>query len=69
MINAAIISFVPIIIEKISELNHKVRDVSLDILLNIYSHPAVKIGSLIGAVLKICIPDENFISLFTSPTV
>lgn len=67
MVNKVLNEFVPILLDKISEYNFRARDVSLHTLLNVYKHPSAQIGDLVAHVLKICILDPNFYSLFVPP--
>ncbi len=54
IINKAIKEFLPILIEKISELNFRARDISLHTLLSLFRHPALEIGNLVVACMDIC---------------
>ena len=67
IINKVLKEFLPILIEKITELNFRARDISLHTLLSIFRHPAAKIGVLIGQCLDKCKLDPNFPTLFVPP--
>ena len=54
IINKAIKEFLPILIEKISELNFRARDISLHTLLSLFRHPALEVGNLVVACMDIC---------------
>ena len=54
IINKAIKEFLPILIEKISELNFRARDISLHTLLSLFRHPALEIGNLVVSCMDIC---------------
>lgn len=54
IVNKAIKEFLPILIEKISELNFRARDISLHTLLSLFRHPAVEVGNLVVACMDIC---------------
>lgn len=64
LINKILKEFTPILIEKISELNYRARDISLHTLLSVFKHPAAKLGTLISSCLELCKMDPNFPSLF-----
>jgi len=42
-----------LLLDKISELNYRARDVSLHALMSLFRHPAVDIRSLIEAIMDI----------------
>ncbi|KAL4438288.1 hypothetical protein ABPG74_009711 [Tetrahymena malaccensis] len=67
MINQVLKEFTPMLIEKISELNFRSRDISLHTLLSIYRHPVAEVGQLINSCLEICIENPNFSSLYVPP--
>lgn len=64
LINKILKEFTPILIEKISELNYRARDISLHTLLSVFKHPAAKLGTLVSCCLELCKMDPNFPSLF-----
>ena len=55
------------LVDKVSELNFRSRDISLHTLLSIFKHPAANIEDLVKYCLQICIEDPNFPSMFTPP--
>jgi centrosomal protein CEP104 len=50
IINKVLKEFTPLLIEKISELNFRARDISFHTLLSIYRHPAANLGILVYIV-------------------
>lgn len=46
--------FVPLLIKKVSELNHRTKDLSLDCLVKLFKHPFSKIEFLIDELQDIC---------------
>ena len=64
LINKVLKEFTPLLIEKISELNYRARDISLHTLLSVYKHPAAKLNILMEGCLQLCRMDPNFPSLF-----
>ena len=50
-INAAVRYFVGLLIEKVSELNHRARDQSLKVLLELFRNPLVDIRILIEGIM------------------
>lgn len=54
IVNKVLTEFAPILIEKISELNFKARDVSLHTLLTIFQHQSVSLQVLIEACMDLC---------------
>lgn len=56
--------FMPILIEKICELNHRAKDISMHTLLSLFKHPAAPLSILVQGILKICKEDPNYPSLF-----
>lgn len=64
LINKILKEFTPILIEKVSELNYRARDISLHTLLSVFKHPAAKLGTLMSCCLELCKMDPNFPSLF-----
>lgn len=53
VINNAIKFFVPLLIEKIGELNYRARDISLISLVKIFRHPQIDLRMLIENVMDI----------------
>lgn len=53
VINNAIKPFVSMLIDKISELNYRARDISLHSLISLFRHPSVDIRSLIEGIMDI----------------
>lgn len=53
VVNAAVKPFIQMLIEKISELNYRARDISLHSLISLFRHPAVDIRTLIEGVMDI----------------
>ncbi|CAD8106995.1 unnamed protein product [Paramecium primaurelia] len=67
IINKVLKEFTPILIEKISELNFRARDISLHTLLSIYRHPAANLGMLVSCCFDKMVMDPNFPTLFVPP--
>ena len=44
----------PFLVEKISELNYRARDISLHTLISLYKHPSADVVNLLWACLDIC---------------
>lgn len=59
MINDSMKTFVPILTSKVSELNYRARDISMQVLIEMLRHPHVKIGIMIDHILKLCGPGED----------
>ena len=53
VVNKAIKPFISMLIDKISELNYRARDISLDRLISLFRHPSVKFKHLIAGVMDI----------------
>jgi len=53
VINNAVKPFIQMLIEKISELNYRARDISLHSLISLFRHPAVDIRTLIEGIMDI----------------
>ena len=53
LINTTIKPFITMLIDKISELNFRARDISLHSLISIFRHPAMDIKQLIEAIMDI----------------
>lgn len=53
VINHALKPFISMLIDKISELNYRARDISLHSLISMFRHPAVDIRSLIEGIMGI----------------
>jgi centrosomal protein CEP104 len=53
MINKAIKDFVPILMEKVAEMNSRAKEISLETLVSIFNHPAADIQILTKEVLRI----------------
>ena len=53
VINNSVKPFIELLIEKISELNYRARDISLNSLISIFRHPAMDIRQLIEGVMDI----------------
>jgi len=53
VINTTIKPFIHMLIDKISELNFRARDISLHSLISIFRHPAMDIKQLIEAIMDI----------------
>jgi centrosomal protein CEP104 len=64
LINKILKEFLPILLEKIAELNFRARDISMHTLISIFKHPAAKIGNLVDSTIDIGRMDPNFPSLF-----
>lgn len=52
-INEAVKWFIPHLVEKVTELNHKARDRSLSVIVNMFQNKALDIGVLIHSILDI----------------
>jgi centrosomal protein CEP104 len=52
MINKVLKDFVPILMEKISEMNSRAKEISLDTLISIFNHPAADVNILIKDIVK-----------------
>lgn len=66
-INNCVKEFIPLLVEKIAELNFRSRDISMHTILSVFKHPAIQVGELIKYCLKVCIEDPNFSSLYVPP--
>lgn len=64
LINKILKEFLPILLEKIAELNFRARDISMHTLISIFKHPAAKVGHLVDSTIDIGRMDPNFPSLF-----
>jgi centrosomal protein CEP104 len=53
VINQAVKPFIHMLIEKISELNYRARDISLHSLISLFRHPAVDIRVLMEGIMDI----------------
>jgi hypothetical protein len=53
VINNTIKPFIALLIDKVSELNSRARDLSLDSLIAIFRHPAMDIRQLIEGIMDI----------------
>lgn len=53
VVNAGIKPFIQMLIEKISELNYRARDISLHSLISIFRHPSADIRTLIEGIMDI----------------
>lgn len=52
-INEAVKWFIPHLLDKVTELNHKARDRSLSVLINLFQNKDLDIGMLIHSILDI----------------
>lgn len=59
MINDSMKTFIPILTTKVSELNYRARDISMQILIELFRNPHVKIGPMIDYILKLCGPGQD----------
>ena len=53
VINTTLKPFIQLLIDKISELNYRARDISLNSLIEIFRHPAMDIRQLIEGIMDI----------------
>ena len=53
IINQSIKPFIPMLVNKISELNYRARDISLHTLVSLFHHPSVDIRNLIENIMDI----------------
>ena len=53
MINEAIWLFIPILLDKVSELNYRARDISMNTLIELFRHPKVKVGPLVDYIMRL----------------
>lgn len=53
MINEAIRMFIPILLDKVSELNYRARDISMHTLIELFRSPRVKVGPLVDYIMNL----------------
>jgi centrosomal protein CEP104 len=58
MVNNAMKMFIPIMLQKVSELNYRARDISMHTLIELFRHPHVKIGPLVEYIMLVTAPTE-----------
>lgn len=59
MINDAIRIFIPILLDKVSELNYRARDISMHTLIELFRHPKILIGPLVDYIMTLTNPTEG----------
>lgn len=52
MLNDAIKMFIPILLNKISELNYRARELSMNTLIELFKHPKVRVGPLVDYIMN-----------------
>jgi len=53
MLNEAIKMFIPILLSKISELNYRARELSMNTLIELFKHPRVRVGPLVEYIMNL----------------
>jgi centrosomal protein CEP104 len=51
MLNDAMKMFIPILLNKISELNYRARELSMNTLIELFKHPKVRVGPLVDYIM------------------
>lgn len=52
MLNDAMRMFIPILLSKISELNYRARELSMNTLIELFKHPKVRVGPLVDYIMN-----------------
>lgn len=63
-INKEIQPFLGLLLNKISELNNRARDISQATLVGVFNHPALSMGMLVEEVMKVAKCNEQYKKLF-----
>lgn len=59
MINNAMRIFIPILLNKVSQLNYRARDLSMHTLIELFRHPHVRIGPLVDYIMNLTAASEG----------